>query len=85
MTNVTMDSPHIYNPVKYRRFFAEIVKGSSIMYVSLDFVILYPHSPLYVHYAFSLPTITSVRILFFKEDVTDIFCELPSIKEPQTT
>ena len=27
---------------------------------------------------------TSVRILFFKGDMTDIFCELLSIKEPQT-
>ena len=28
---------------------------------------------------------TSVRILFFKGNMTDIFCELLSIKEPQTT
>ena len=27
----------------------------------------------------------SVQILFFKGDMTDIFCELLSIKEPQTT
>ena len=27
----------------------------------------------------------NVRILFFKEDITDIFCELLSIKEPQAT
>ena len=27
----------------------------------------------------------SVRILCFKGDMTDIFCELLSIKEPQTT
>ena len=27
----------------------------------------------------------SVRTLFFKEDMTDIFCELLLIKEPQTT
>ena len=28
---------------------------------------------------------TSVRILFFKEYMTDIFCELLSTKEPQPT
>ena len=27
----------------------------------------------------------SVRILFLKEDMTDIFCEFLAIKEPQTT
>ena len=30
------------------------------------------------------PPSTSVLILFFKEDITDIFCESVSIKEPQT-
>ena len=28
--------------------------------------------------------ITSIQIVFLKEDMTDIFCEILSIKEPQT-
>ena len=31
------------------------------------------------------PPSRSVRIVLFKEDMTDIFCELLSIKEPQKT
>ena len=37
-------------------------------------------------YSFSLhllPTSVSVRILFFIENMTDVFCDLLSIKEPQ--
>ena len=46
-----------------------------------------PLFPLFVHILFSLHRIlpsTSTRIIFFKEHLTDIFCELLSIKEPQT-
>ena len=37
-------------------------------------------------YSFSLhllPTSVSVQILFFIENMTDVFCDLLSIKEPQ--
>ena len=52
-----------------------LIRGSSINYVRWwDCVILDP-----------FPPSTSVRILFFKEDMVDIFCKLLSIKEPQTT
>ena len=52
-----------------------LIRGSSINYVRWwDCVILDP-----------FPPSASVRILFFKEDMVDIFCKLLSIKEPQTT
>ena len=47
-----------------------------------------PPPPCTCTYLFSLhplPVSTNLRILSFKEDMADMFCELLSIKEPQTT
>ena len=47
-----------------------------------------PHPTYTSTYAFNIQSLfpsTSVRILFFKVHMTDIFCELLSIEEPQTT
>ena len=63
--------------------------GSSIKYVRSDFVISDSRSlSLYVQIHFQptpFPPSTCVQILSFNEDMTDIFCEFLSIKEPQTT
>ena len=91
-----LKSPRCYCSSKFFLFVAvqvtfEIsVHGSSIKYVRSDFVLLDPPlPPVRAHtlltYNTSPPTRTSVRIVLFKEDMTDIFCELLSIKEPQTT
>ena len=69
------------------RNYSSQFKEPSIKLARSDFVIQTPHTCTSI-YAFNiqplLPT-TSVQILFFKETMTDIFCQLPSIKEPQTT
>ena len=59
----------------------------SIKYIQSDFLISNPSSPCACIYAFSLQPIlpsTSVWIIFSKDDLTDIFCELLSFKGPQT-
>ena len=58
------------------------VRRSYIKYVCSDFLILDPPSRCTCTYAFSLH-----RMWFVREDVSerDKFCELLSIKEPQTT
>ena len=62
-------------------------KGPSVNYVHSNVVILDPLPACTCTYSFilhPLPSSTSVRILFFKEDMADILCELLSIKEPKT-
>ena len=63
----------------------------SIKYIRSDFVISdpFPINPpsLYVQIRFQSttpPTYYNHKDIVFKEDMTDIFCELLSIKEPQT-
>ena len=63
-------------------------QGSSIKCLRSDFVILDPSAPCTCRYIISLHRLSSstiVRILVFKGDMTDTFCELLSIKEPRVT
>ena len=60
--------------------------GSSIKYIHSDFTVSNPCSPCACTYPFSLQPIlpsTSIWIIFLKDDLTDMFCELLSFKEPQ--
>ena len=52
------------------------VNGSSINYVNSDFLILEPLPPVRAHTLLAYtppPPSTGVRILFFKEDMTEIY------------
>ena len=65
-----------------------IPNGSSVKYVGSDFLILDLPPRSTCTYAFNIhpsPLIQAYGEYFFKEDMTDIFCELLPIKETKTT